>query len=145
MSINFEYETVRFTGGDLTAVIKDKDDQPNRVIDKLAGATIEVKWNLVTTDPWMLIGTTFHLTALAEAIGRVEVLPLASKDMLVAAGPLSWTEKLEIPPASAIPDGPYKIVVTLSHTAPYPSGVDVVTRLAGFVELPMVQFYSHTV
>ena len=89
MSINFEYESVRFTGGNLAAVIKDKDDQPNRVIDKHDGATIEVTWNLVTTDPWMMIGTSFHLTALAEAIGRMEVLPLKTKKVDVAVGPLS--------------------------------------------------------
>ena len=144
MSINFEYETVRFTGGNLSAVIKDKDDQPNRVIDKHDGATIEVTWNLVTTDPWMMIGTSFHLSASAEAIGSVEVLPLGTKDILVTKGPLSWTERMDID-ASKIPEGAYKIVVLLTHTAPYPDSKDVVTRLAGFVELPMVQFYTHTV
>lgn len=144
MTINFEYESVKFTGGNLDATILDKDDQPNRVIDREMGATIEVKWDLVTTDPWMMIGTTFHLSATAEAIGSVEVVPLGKKDVEVVAGPLKWTEKMELD-TTKIPEGAYKIVVLLTHTAPYPDKPDVLTRLAGFVELPMVQFYSHTV
>jgi hypothetical protein len=144
MSTNFEYESVKFSSGNLSATILDKDDQPNRVIDREMGATIEVKWNLVTTDPWILIGTTFHLSASAEAIGSAEVIPLGKKDVPVVAGPLNWTEKMDLD-TSKIPEGAYKIVVLLTHTAPYPNSPDVLTRLAGFYELPMVQFYSHTV
>lgn len=141
MPDNFDFEAIKFTDGSLTALMVDEDGDPNKVIDKSAASKIEVKWSLTTTDPWVLNGTTFHLAANAELIGSGEVTALATKDVLVATPTLSWDEFLPITPAM-MEDGAYKIVVLLTHTAPYPTG-DKKTRLAGFVEIPMVQFYTH--
>lgn len=141
MADNFDFETIKFTNGALTAEIVDQDGDPNRVIEKDEASFIQVKWFLTTTDPWVLNNTTFHLTAVAEYIGSGEVTPLATKNVPVTTPVLSWSEKLPITPGS-MADGAYKIVVLLNHTAPYPTGPKK-TRLAGFYEIPMVQFYTH--
>lgn len=143
MPDNFDFESIKFSDGNLGAVIVDQDGDPNRVIENTETSYIEVKWWLKTSDPWILNNTTFHLSATAEAIGSGEVSALASMDVPVTTPDLSWSAKMQITPSTPlIPDGAYHIVVLLTHTAPYPTG-DKLTRLAGFAELPIVQFYTH--
>lgn len=144
MPENFDFEAIKFTDGALTAVMLDKDSDPNKVIEKDEPSFIRVTWSLKTTDPWVLNNTTFHLKAVAELIGSGEVSDLASKDITVHTPTLAWQELLQITPNSNIQDGAYKIVVLLTHTAPYPTPpMERKTRLAGFYEIPMVQFYTH--
>jgi hypothetical protein len=146
MPDNFDFEAIKFTDGALTATMYDVDDDPNRVIEKEKRSYVKVEWNLVTSDPWVLNNTTFHIHVVAELIGSGEVTELATADVPVTTPSLSWVKDLDItpavPPAPPIEDGAYKLVVLLTHTAPYPTG-DKKTRLAGFYEIPMIQFYSH--
>ncbi len=143
MPLNFDFEAIKFMDGSLTAVMVDEDGDPNRVIENTEKSYIEVKWWLKTSDPWILNNTTFHLSATAELIGSGEVTPLATLDVPVTTPVVSWAVQMPITPSTPpIPDGAYHIVVLLTHTAPYPTG-DKLTRLAGFAELPIVQFYTH--
>lgn len=148
MAENFDFEEIKFLDGGLTAEIIDEDGDPNKVIEKGTPAKMKVCWWLKTNDPWLLDGTKWVLDVYAESIGP-NGEPLVAHDE-VPVTLIAWPEpdKMEwcdqIPLDTGIPeDGAYKMVVLLTHKAQFADGSWRKTRLAGFVEIPMVQFYTH--
>ncbi len=148
MPENFDFEGIRFLDGGLTADVIDQDSTPNKVFEKGMPAKMQVDWWLKTTDPWLLDGTKWILDVKIESIGPGSELTLAHKELPI--GPSAYPEpnRMEwhqmIPLDTTIPeDGAYKIVLLLTHAARFVDGSWRKTRLAGFKEIQMVQFYTH--
>jgi len=151
MPENFDYEIISFTNGSLSATMTDTDAQPNKVIELGTTCHVIVDWYLDTSDPWLLNNTTWKLEVFAESIGMAPEVKLISSTRpamppdSVSGIRQSWQTDLAIDtslPLLGLEDGAYKLVVLLTHTAMV-SGIERKTRMAGFVEIPMVQFYTH--
>ncbi len=148
MPENFDFEGIKFYDGELKANVLDQDRDPNKVIEKGQPATMTVDWWLKTTDSWLLDGTKWILQISVESIGPGPEFILVTKEVPVGLVTYPEPDKMiwheEIPLDTTVPeDGAYKIVLLLTHKAQFADGVWRKTRLAGFYEIPMVQFYSH--
>jgi hypothetical protein len=148
MPDNFDFEDIKFLDGELLAEIIDEDGTPNKVIEKGTPAKVKVDWWLKTNDPWILDGTKWLLEVYAESIGPGGEPLVAKVEVPIGPGPfpephkIEWHEQVLID--TNIPeDGACKMVLLLTHRAQFVDGSWRKTRLAGFVEIPMVQFYTH--
>lgn len=148
MPENFDFEGIRFLDGGLTADIIDQDGDPNKVFEKGMPAKMHIDWWLKTTDPWLLDGTKWVLEVRIESIGAGSEMTLAHKEVPIGLVTFPEPNKMLwhqlIPLDTTLPeDGAYKIVVLLTHAAKFADGTWRKTRLAGFKEIQMVQFYTH--
>lgn len=124
--------------GMLTAETKDHDGDKNRVLENGRLNHIQVSWKLtgtlITDD--VLTGS-WHLQAFFERIGAGPEFSVPSLAPIDVAWDHDGTYSITIPiPAGTVPAGAYKVVVLLSHL----NASGRPTRMAGFVELPMVRF-----
>ncbi len=153
MAYNFDVENIRFTDGSLKGKVRDADQDPNNVIELGTTCFVDVEWSIDTSDSWVLNNTSWLIDVYAEAIGPGPELVLAHATKpamppdVIQPGKLFW--KLTIPFNTAAPNlqfkaGAYKMVIVLTHTATV-NGTPKKTRMAGFYEIPMVQFYEHEV
>jgi len=137
--------------GYLRAYAMDPDRDPNRVLERNYEWYIVCEWGISgTVVP--AFGGTWHLTGYAESIGPSEDPTKESEvklfketlDVDVVDPAKRRDYKLVITvPASAIPqDGAFKVVVLLNHSNKGKSGKERFSRLAGIIEIPMLQFYT---
>ncbi len=150
--INFDLITTNtaILDGNITGTMLDLDGDPNEVIDRNAPSTLQVTFQVTGAWAWLLWGT-WHVKAVAESIGPGPEFVVGTKDIpLTLVAPVTsrtWNVQIPVPPGSVPQDGAYKIVVLLTHSvelATTPPTSDR-TRMAGFYEIPMVEFYTHDI
>jgi len=150
--INFDLITnnAAILDGNVTAHLLDGDGDANSVIDRHQASAVHVDFGISGTWAWLLWGT-WHLKAVAESIGPGPEFNLGTMDIPMTLVPpvtnRTWSVNIPIPPGTVTADGPYKIVLLLTHsvnlaTVP-PSSLR--TRMAGFVEIPVVEYYTHDI
>jgi hypothetical protein len=128
---------------DITSVVvKDADGDPNMVLDTDSTFTVTVDWFLSGLIAPAL-GGQWNLVIYAEKIGPGEDLTLdkATIPLVPSVAPhlYSHTSPALKPKDSSgnPPNGTYQLSAVITHTN---SGVR--THLAGFMEGPIVQFYT---
>jgi hypothetical protein len=136
--------------GYFVAYARDYDRDPNRVLERKLPWYICCEW-AISGKAVPAFGGTWHLRVVAEDIGPDKNLPQDGLELLHLHVDVNSVEpgmKREYKVNATIPhnkipeDGAYKVVVLLTHTNKGPSGKEFRTRLAGFVEIPMLEFYS---
>lgn len=108
------------------------------IIDVRDSWTVRVAWN---TSGFLApaIGGNWQVRAFLESMGggfEGQVGPTVS---VPATGGLNKVANIPVPPANSFPNmaaGAYKLVVTLTHTNPNPTGI------AGYEEGTIVQFVA---
>jgi hypothetical protein len=136
--------------GYFVAYTRDHDRDPNRVLERKLPWYICCEWAVIGQAVPAFSGT-WHLRAVAESIGPDASLPKdglelfeehLDVDSVEPSKKREYKLEVKVPPTAIPQDGAYKVVVLLTHTIKGKSGREHVTRLAGFVEIPMLQFYS---
>lgn len=148
---SYYYDNLDLPNGKLTGYFKaytiDYDRDPNRVLERGLPWYITMDWAIIGTAA-VALGGTFHLSAYAESIGPGGETEVKLFDDILDVDEVDPARERkyhleETIPANAIPaDGAYKVVVLLTHSNTGKSGKVHFSRLAGFVEIPMLQFFS---
>lgn len=142
MAENFDFltATVADLTGKLVADTVDNDGIPNKVLQNGIANGIRVHWeltgNLIAFDS---LNGSWELQAVLEKIGggggeftlTHPVIPWNH------ASPAVYDATIDIPAGVPAQTGAYKVVVLLQHL----NFANNPTRMAGFVEIPMVRFY----
>ena len=139
--------------GDLTAVVLDNDNTPNRVLDITKEWHIKVRWSLTSEDTLspltMITQGHWRVEAFAESIGtatngfegQLPLGPLGYVDVLWGAGG-SASYKAWDPAPYSIPGGIinvpgiYKVTVMIQ----YHMSDNTFTPMVGFAEYPLICF-----
>jgi len=149
------YDNLDLPKGELKGYFKaytlDYDRDPNRVLERPRAWYIVAEWAIIGTAA-VAFGGTFHVSGFAESIGPNKDPNIPSElkifeDLVNVSDAEPGRErqyKLEVTiPGDVIPqDGAYKVVVLLTHSNTGYSGKEHFSRLAGFVEIPLLQFYT---
>jgi len=157
----FEIEFLPYLNGTIGATVYEVGEKPSRIIDINDPWVVEVDWTLTGPLQRFICGT-WGVDVYLESIGRgpefelpdedYEAIPVNSKDghyhveIPVPAGLIRthverWYEEVResgrFTPPERETDIVYKMVVTVTYKDQYGTP----GPLAGFVELPMMQFY----
>ncbi len=133
--------------GTINAVALDPDQNPNHVFERALAWKIRVNWS-ITGSICAAIGGEWKLTAFLESIGAgfegqvglpVPLIPVISVP-LTGAFPhetRTYSHVMDVPANTPPNDGVYKLVVLVQHV-----NGGLRDRMAGFVEGPLLEFYS---
>jgi hypothetical protein len=130
-------------------VVTDADQNPNQVLETGKDWTIELKWEIhgpgATT-----VGGDWHVAAFVESMGpgpEKQVGPAMTVPVSDAAVSSSrnYATTIAVPAGTlktdGSEDGVYKLITVITHTNTG-AGSTKKTRMAGFSENPLLQFYS---
>jgi len=125
----------------MTAVASEPGEPPTRIFDIHDNVEVTVDWSIPAPLARMIAGT-FECDLYLESQGEGEEFEIEGPRQPVDPTKTSYNVVIKIPadrikPAPGETDIPYKLTVTVIYK-------DVLGRpgpIAGFVELPMVQFY----
>jgi hypothetical protein len=127
-----------FTGAITSVNISSPFPDSQLIIDSKDAWSINVSW---TTSGFLApaIGGNWQVRAFLESMGGGFEGQVGATVSVAAAGPLNKNATINVPPANTIPGltpGAYKLVVTLTHVNPAPTGV------AGYEEGTILQFVA---
>jgi len=120
-----------------TVLIRDKDGNPNRVLDSDFSFDIYVEWTVSPASTAQVLDGTWRVLAYAESMGPGPEVNLGSTDV-PANGVLAYGGTITVPagtlPADTPPNsGVYKLVVVIQ----YRNDLGTLTELAGFSDGPL--------
>jgi hypothetical protein len=126
---------------DMFAVASEPGEPPTRIFDIHDNVEVAVDWSIPDPLSRMIAGT-FECDLYLESQGEGKEFEIESPPQVVDPSKTTYHAVIRIPadtikPATDETDIPYKLTVTVVYK-------DVLGRpgpIAGFVELPLVQFY----
>lgn len=124
-----------FTGAITNVSVVSGFPDSGLIVDTKDAWSIRVDWN-TSGSIATAIGGNWQLRAFLESMGGGFEGQIGPTVNVSAAGPLSKTASIPVAPANTlgITAGAYKLVVTLTHLNPNPTGI------AGYEEGKIVQF-----
>jgi hypothetical protein len=125
----------------MTAVAYEPGEPPTRIFDIHDDVVVSVDWSLPYPLSRMICGT-FDVDLYLESQGRGREFDLDGPTQTLDPSKTSYHAEITIPrdtivPATGETDIPYKLTVTVT----YKDQLGHPGPIAGFVELPLVQFY----
>lgn len=142
MPINFDLYGLppAFLDGNLTAALIDSTGTPNRVLERNQPCSIKVDWS-INGPVAPGLGGDWRIQVFMESMGPGPELSIGTTTVPLNSVPpaavRNYTATLNIPGGTVPADGTYKLTLVLTHT-----NLGVPDRMAGFVEGPVVQFYT---
>lgn len=156
MPMDFPVPPAILSGDLMAAVHFDPDSDPNPVLEIDRDWWVRARW-FVNGAFAPFLGGTWHVQVIVESMGTGDEKTLATETYPVTAvdnipsitEPLEYSKWIHIPSHLMDPDptksiqneGVYKLVLLLTYRTPS----NLVGRIAGFVEGPLVQFYHFQV
>lgn len=128
------------TGAVTALQVFDSGPSPNTVIRRGESWSVKVDWN-ISGGIAPAIGGEWRVNVLLESMGGGFEGTVATTLIPVSAAPVApirnYSATLNIPAGTPPNPGVYKLVVAILH-----QNLGVPTRMAGFEEAPLVQFYD---
>ncbi len=145
MAIEFNPAFFNLKGDITTFTYQEPGPSTNTVLDIKQPWDVTVGWTVEGLGAaWMTL-TNWHVKLNVESMGPgdekkvAEETILGSEYQMIDFTHFKYEKKLTIPAGTIGDEGVYKLVVILTHDGPLPGVPD---RSAGFLEGPMLQFYS---
>lgn len=156
MPMDFDRHSLPNVSGDVLAfALQDPDVDPNTVLEIDKDWKVRVEWHAVGTGAHNLAGADWHVTLKIESMGGGDEKTLKSVTVpgtgyVPGSTPTHVHYSTEIPIQARVPgmnlpdrinqDGVYRLIAIVTHDKV--GGFPGPDRVAGFIEGPMLQFYS---